>query len=98
MGTAAARTADMRGPAAGRSALAVGMNIVASSVPTSVEKINVGPAAVISAVVVTAITSIDIADTSRQGHRQDDHQNKAGSKSDSVSQMFCYFHKEFFLE
>jgi len=74
------------------------MNIAASSVPTAAEKINVGPAVVIPTVVVTAITSVDIAHASRQRRCQDDHQNKAESKFDSISQKFCYFHKELFFE
>jgi hypothetical protein len=73
------------------------MNIAASSVPTPAEKRNVRAAVVISTVVITAITSVDIAHTCRQRHRQDDHQNQARAKFDSISQMFCYFHKELFF-
>ena len=94
---AASVAANMGRPAAGRSALAVSMDVAATAVIAAPEKKDVRAAAVIPAVVVTAISSIDVAHTSRQGNRQDE-QDEAEAKINSISQTFCDFHREFFFE
>jgi hypothetical protein len=92
-----AATACMHRPATRRSALAVSMDVAAPAVAAAPEKINVGAAVVIPTVVVTPITFIDIAPTSRQGRRHD-HQYQAEGEVHSICQTSCDFHKELFFE